>query len=250
MMASVDGLKVLVTGAASGIGEAIAAKFAACGASVVGLDRVRGASRPLVTPVVADLSDDVSVRAAVAEAGVVLGGLDVVINNAGIGATGSIEENSDDEWHKVFDVNVLGLVRVTRAALPLLRASDHASIVNIASIVSDMGLPLRALYTASKGAVTSLTRAMAADCLADGIRVNAVHPGTADTPWIGRLLDAADDAETARSALAARQPHGRLVSADEVASAVVYLAGRASGSTNGSILTVDGGLTAMRAPTS
>jgi 2-keto-3-deoxy-L-fuconate dehydrogenase len=245
-MASVEGLRVLVTGASSGIGAAIARQFASQRASVVALDRLPSQDEPGVTAVRADLSNDASVRAAVARAGELLGGLDVVVNNAGIGAMGSIEDNSDDEWHRVFDINVVGIVRVSRAAMPLLRVSECASIVNIASVVSDVGLPQRALYTATKGAVTSLTRAMAADLLTDAIRVNAVHPGTAATPWVDRLLSAAADADAARAQLEARQPHGRLVTADEVAAAVLYLAGRDAGSTNGTVLAVDGGLTGVR----
>ena len=119
----------------------------------------------------------------------VLGGLEVLVNCAGIGAQGRVEDNDDSEWHHVFDVNVIGMVRVTRACLPALRASAPAAIVNVSSIAATTGLPDRALYSATKGAVLSLTLAMAADLLRDGIRVNAVNPGTTDTPWIGRLLD-------------------------------------------------------------
>ena len=157
-----------------------------------------------------------------------MGGLDVVINNAGIGAQGTVEANEIDEWRHVLDVNVLGMVRVTRAALPHLRKSDKAAIVNTCSIVATAGLPERALYSASKGAVLSLTLAMAADHLREGIRVNCVNPGTADTPWIGRLLSKAPDPAAERAALEARQPSGRLVSADEVADAVLYLASPAA----------------------
>src|SRR6185437_6285297 len=121
------------------------------------------------------------------------------------------------QWHQVFDVNVVGVVRVTRAALPYLRASGHAAIVNTCSIAATAGLPNRALYSASKGAILSLTLAMATDHLADGIRVNCVNPGTADTPWVQRLLAAAPDPEAERRALEQRQPMGRLVSAEEVA---------------------------------
>src|SRR5205814_9159266 len=128
----------------------------------------------------ADISDDAAVRAAVAEAVGSLGGLDILVNNAGVGAQGGIEGNDDDEWHRVLDINVVGLVRVTRAALPALRASGKAAIVNTCSIAATAGLPDRALYSASKGAILSLTRAMAADLLPEGIRVNAVNPGTAD----------------------------------------------------------------------
>jgi NAD(P)-dependent dehydrogenase (short-subunit alcohol dehydrogenase family) len=174
------------------------------------------------------------------------GGLDVLVNNAGIGAQGGVEDNPDDEWHRVLDVNVVGMVRVTRAALPYLRASSRAAIVNTASIAATAGLPQRALYSASKGAVLSLTLAMAADHVREGIRVNCVNPGTADTPWIGRLLDAAADPGAERAALEARQPTGRLVTADEVAHAIVHLAGPAAASTTGTSLAVDGGMQGLR----
>jgi len=194
----------------------------------------------------ADVSNDTEVRRAVASAIERLGGLDILVNNAGIGAQGGIEDNDDAEWHQVFDVNVVGMVRVTRAALPALRQSGSAAIVNTASIAATAGLPSRALYSATKGAVLSMTLAMAADLIREGIRVNAINPGTADTPWIGRLLDKADDPAAERAALEARQPHGRLVSPDEVAAAVAFLASPASGSTTGTALAVDGGMAGLR----
>ncbi|MFD8967960.1 SDR family NAD(P)-dependent oxidoreductase [Streptomyces sp. NPDC059568] len=245
-----DGLGALVTGGASGIGLATARLLAAEGARVAVLDRAEApdeaAAEGFAVHVRADIGDDASVVAGVAEAVAALGGLDVLVNNAGIGAQGGIEDNGDDEWHRVLDINVLGLVRVTRAALPALRASAHASVVNIGSIAATAGLPQRALYSASKGAVLSLTRAMAADLLPEGIRVNAVNPGTADTPWVSRLLDRADDPAAEYAALAARQPHGRLVGADEIAAAVAYLASPAAASTTGAALAVDGGMDGLR----
>src|SRR6202035_4628764 len=141
---------------------------------------------------------------------------DILVNNAGIGAAGTVADNPDDEWHHVYDVNVVGMVRVTRAALPYLRASAHPPVVNTCSVAATAGLPQRALYSATKGAVLSLTLAMAADHIHEGIRVNCVNPGTADPPWIGRLLDQADDPAAERAALDRRQPMGRLVSADEI----------------------------------
>ena len=242
-MTDFEGLRALITGGASGIGLAVATRLADEGAAVAVLDR---ADTGPFTYLRADLSDDAAVRAAVDGAVQSLGGLDILVNNAGVGAQGGIEANDDDEWHRVFDINVVGLVRVTRAALPALRASEHAAIVNTCSIAAIAGLPNRALYSATKGAVLSLTRAMAADLLPDGIRVNAVNPGTADTPWIGRLLDSAADPAAERAALEARQPHGRLVSADEVAAAVAYLASPAAGSTTGTSLAVDGGMDGLR----
>lgn len=175
-----------------------------------------------------------------------LGRLDVVVANAGIGAAGTVADNEDDEWHRVLDVNLLGVVRTVRAALPYLRRSPSAAVVVTSSVAANAGLPDRALYSASKGAVQSLAMAMAADHVREGIRVNAVAPGTVDTPWVGRLLAKADDPVAERAALEARQPHGRMVSAEEIARAVAYLASPASGSTTGTVLPVDGGMGGLR----
>jgi NAD(P)-dependent dehydrogenase (short-subunit alcohol dehydrogenase family) len=243
------GLSAVVTGGASGLGLGAARLLAARGATVVVLDRQAppdGSLADGITSVVADVADDGAVRAAVDEAAARLGGLDVVVNNAGVGAVGTVEDNSDDEWLRVYDVNVLGAVRVSRAALPYLRRSDHACIVMTCSVAAVVGLPQRALYSATKGALTALTLAMAADHVADGIRVNAVHPGTADTPWVSRLLDGAADPAAERRALEARQPIGRLVSVDEVAEAIAYLASPLSGSTTATVLAVDGGMVNLR----
>lgn len=247
-MSDYAGLRAIVTGGASGIGAAIVAAFVREGVKVALLDRDPGGPIDGVLALQVDVTDASAVHEAVDEAARQLGGLDIVVNNAGIGAQGDVAANADDEWLHVLNVNVVGIARVSRAALPHLRKSDHAAIVNTGSIVATTGLPNRALYSASKGAVISLTRAMAADHLADGIRVNCVSPGTADTPWIERLLAVADDPEAARAALAARQPHGRLVSASEIADAVLYLASPRSGSTNGHVLAVDGGLGAIQVP--
>jgi 2-keto-3-deoxy-L-fuconate dehydrogenase len=237
--------RVVVTGGSSGIGPATALRFVADGATVVSLDLVAPPDES-IRWFATDVSDDASVRAGVAAAVDALGGLDVLVNNAGIGAQGTVEDNSDDQWLKVLDINVLGMVRVSRAALPALRRSPVACIVNTCSIAATAGLPQRALYSASKGAVLALTRAMAADHIGEGIRVNCVNPGTADTPWVGRLLAAAEDPETERAALEARQPMGRLVTADEVAAAIQYLASPAAGSTTGTDLAVDGGMSGLR----
>ncbi|HEX6347050.1 SDR family oxidoreductase [Umezawaea sp.] len=239
-------LVAVVTGGASGIGLATATLLASRGARVACLDLdADGVGAPLLG-LTADVTDDEGVRAAVAAVVEEFGRIDVVVNNAGIGAQGDVAANSDDEWRRVLDVNVLGMVRVSRAALPHLRESPSAAIVNTCSVAAWAGLPQRALYSASKGAVHALTLAMAADHVREGIRVNAVAPGTADTPWIGRLLDAAPDPDAERASLEARQPHGRLVSADEVAGAVAYLASPLSGSTTGTILAVDGGMHGLR----
>jgi NAD(P)-dependent dehydrogenase (short-subunit alcohol dehydrogenase family) len=244
-MGDFDGLKALVTGGAAGIGLATATALQQAGAQVAILD-VAAAGPAGFGYAQADIREDAAVRDAVQQVVASLGGLDVLVNNAGIGAQGGVEDNPDEEWHRVLDVNVVGLVRVTRAALPSLRESKSAAIVNTCSIAATAGLPQRALYSASKGAVLSLTLAMAADLLPAGIRVNAVNPGTADTPWVGRLLESAADPAAERAALEARQPHGRLVSADEVAAAIVFLASPVSGSTTGTALAVDGGMAGLR----
>ena len=242
-MAELSGLAAVVTGGGSGIGLAAARLLASRGAQVAVLDIKPGDE---FTGLAADVTDDASVREAVGTAAERLGGIDILVNNAGIGAIGAVDGNSDEEWHRVFDVNVVGMVRVARAVLPYLRASEHASIVNTCSVAAIAGLPQRALYSATKGAVLSLTLAMAADHIHEGIRVNCVMPGTADTPWIGRLLDQADDPAAERAALERRQPMGRLVSADEVAAGIAYLASPMASAVTGTSLAIDGGMAGLR----
>jgi NAD(P)-dependent dehydrogenase (short-subunit alcohol dehydrogenase family) len=240
------GLTAIVTGGAAGIGAAVVARLLEGGADVAVLDlRIDGADEAAFA-VQADVADDASVRAAVAAVVERFGGIDIVVNNAGIGAQGTVEEATDDEWARVFDINVVGMARVSRAALPHLRESEAAAIVNTCSVAATAGLPARAVYSATKGAVLALTRAMAADHLREGIRVNCVNPGTADTPWVGRLLDSASDPAAERAALAARQPHGRLVAPEEIAEAIVYLASPRNRSTTGTSLAVDGGMQELR----
>jgi 2-keto-3-deoxy-L-fuconate dehydrogenase len=237
----------VVTGAASGIGEAACACFLGEGASVGALDvSPFTLESPRALPVVADVTDQKSMDAAMAEVAQRFGGIDILINNAGISAVGSVEENSDEEWARVLNVNVTGIVRGTKAALPYLRRSAHAAIVNTSSIAATAGLVKRALYSASKGAVHALTLSMAADLVAEGIRVNAVSPGTADTPWVARLLARTADPGEERRKLEARQPMGRMVSAKEIAAAMLYLASPAAGATTGTSLAVDGGVSGLR----
>jgi NAD(P)-dependent dehydrogenase (short-subunit alcohol dehydrogenase family) len=241
-----EGLVAAVTGGASGIGLATAQLLAAKGARVAVLDLKPDDVPEPLTGFRCDVASDAEVTSAIDAVAERFGRLDVLVNNAGIGAQGDVTANSDDEWHRVFDVNVVGMVRLTRAALPHLKASPSAVVVNTCSIAAWAGLPARALYSATKGAVLSLTLAMATDHLPDRVRVNCVCPGTADTPWVGRLLDTAADPAAERDALAARQPMGRLVTAGEVANAIAYLASPLSSSTTGTALAVDGGMHGLR----
>ena len=242
-----DGLVAVITGGASGIGAATATQLRDRGARVAVLDRSYSVvTQAATTEVPCDVADSASTRAAIDSVVGALGSVDILINNAGIGASGTVTDNDDEEWQRVLSVNVVGIARMTRAALPSLLKSSHAAIVNTCSVLANVGVPQRALYSASKGAVQALTLAMAADFVKQGIRVNGVTPGTADTPWVRRLLDQAPDAEAAAAALRARQPMGRLVSADEVAFAIAYLASPLSGSTTGTMLAVDGGMDGIR----
>jgi NAD(P)-dependent dehydrogenase (short-subunit alcohol dehydrogenase family) len=240
-----EGLVAVVTGGAAGIGAATACLLLSRGASVAALD-LSGDAPDGVVGLACDVTDRGSVEVAVASVVERFGRLDVVVNNAGIGAQGDVAANDDTEWARVLDVNVTGIARVSAAALPHLRRSSHAAIVNTCSAVAFVGVKNRALYSASKGAVFAMTLAMAADHVQEGIRVNAVAPGTTDTAWIGRLLDGTDDPEAAAAALRARQPLGRLVSAGEVAQSIASLASPLASATTGAVLRVDGGMTSLR----
>jgi 2-keto-3-deoxy-L-fuconate dehydrogenase len=247
-MGDFDGMVALVTGGASGIGAATAGLLAERGARVAVLDLDPDAADARHLRLACDVGDRASVDGAVGRVAADLGGLDVVVNNAGIGAQGDVAANDDDEWRRVLDVNVVGIVRVSRAGLPHLRRSERAAVVNTCSVVATLGLPNRALYAASKGAVLALTLAMAADHVREGIRVNCVTPGTVETPWVGRLLEAAGDPAAELAALRARQPLGRLVGPAEVAAAIAYLASPQNGATTGTALAVDGGMAGLRLP--
>jgi len=246
-MGVLEGLVAVVTGGASGIGQAAVSCFLREGASVGALDvSPFSLDSAKALTVVADVTDQTSMDDAIFAVAERFGGIDILVNNAGIGAVGSVEENTDEEWARVLDVNVTGIVRGTKAALPYLRRSSHAAIVNTSSIAATAGLVKRALYSASKGAVHALTLSMAADLVAEGIRVNTVAPSTADTPWVARLLARTADPDEERRKLEARQPMGRMVSADEVAAAMLYLVSPAAGGTTGMSLAVDGGMSGLR----
>jgi 2-keto-3-deoxy-L-fuconate dehydrogenase len=229
-----EGKRALVTGAGSGIGAAVARKLAAEGAEVIvaDLEPEAVAGELGAKAVVFDVRDEQQVAPAMAD-------LDVLVNVAGIGSTTNAPETTLDVWENVFAVNARGTFLCCKHAIPGMAARGGGSIVNIASVAGLVGLRNRAAYCASKGAVIALTRALAVDHVGDGIRVNAVAPGTVDSPWVRRLVE---DVGESLDALRARQPLGRLGTPEEIADAVAYLA--AAEFVTGSVLVIDGGLTA------
>jgi 2-keto-3-deoxy-L-fuconate dehydrogenase len=230
--------RVLITGGASGIGAACAERFRADGCRVAVLDR-NGPSAELAFT--CDVTDADTLAAAVDEAAAALGGLDVVVAAAGIAGRGTVADTEPAAWDAVLAVNLRGVYLTAHATIPHLRAAGGGAIVNIASQLGVVAAANAAAYCASKGAVISLTRAMAIDHGPEGIRVNCVCPGPTDTPLLDPYFGGAPDPAAERRAYEAMQLHGRLVSAGEIAGAVAYLADPASGSTMGAALVVDGG---------
>lgn len=226
---------VIITGSAGGIGQALMAQFQELGDEVVGLDLADGT----------DLTDPAACDAAVGRVLREHGRVDVLVNNAGVGATGDVVASTREDWQRVFEVNVYAVAQLSKAVLPDMRVRGDGCIVNTCSVASVVGLVDRAVYSASKGAVLSLTRAMAADEAAFGVRVNCVSPGTVDGPWIRRLIDASDEPDRTAEALRRRQPLGRLVDPAEVAAAVAYLSDPTT-YTTGQNLVLDGGIDALR----
>jgi NAD(P)-dependent dehydrogenase (short-subunit alcohol dehydrogenase family) len=233
-MSGLAGKRALVTGAGSGIGAAVARKLAAEDAEVIVADLSPEAVADELgaQALVLDVRDEEQVASS-------MGDLDVLVNVAGIGSTTNAPETTLEVWENVFAVNARGTFLCCKHAIPGMAARGGGSIVNIASVAGLIGLRNRAAYSASKGAVIALTRALAVDHVADGIRVNAVAPGTVDSPWVRRLVE---DVGESIDALRARQPMGRLGTPEEIADAVVYLA--AAEFVTGSVLVIDGGLTA------
>jgi meso-butanediol dehydrogenase / (S,S)-butanediol dehydrogenase / diacetyl reductase len=233
--------RALVTGAASGIGEATARRLHAEGADVVLADvdaeRLESLARELgdrATARVLDVRDEAQVPPATV-------GLDVLVNVAGIGSTQDAPGTPLELWEDVFAVNARGTFLCCKHAIPGMRERGGGAIVNVSSVAALVGLKNRVAYSASKGAVVALTRALAVDHVADGIRVNAVCPGTVDSPWVRRLVEEVGES---LDALRARQPMGRLGTTDEIADAIAYLASDSAAFVTGSVLVIDGGLTA------
>jgi 2-keto-3-deoxy-L-fuconate dehydrogenase len=238
-----EGKTAFVTGAGSGIGEAVARALHRDGARVtladISLERVQSLAGELgedrAVAQALDVREEGQVRQAIP------GDLDVLINIAGIGSTTTAPETSLEIWEDVFAVNARGTFLTCKHAIPSMIERGGGSIVNMASVAGLVGLRNRAAYCASKGAVIAFTRALAVDHVAAGVRVNAVCPGTVDSPWVQRLVA---DASESLDALRARQPMGRLGRPGEIAEAVLYLASDAAAFVTGTVLTIDGGLTA------
>jgi 2-keto-3-deoxy-L-fuconate dehydrogenase len=250
MSGRLDAMTAIVTGAGSGIGRAVALRFAAEGAAVLAVARSDSAEAVAheagerghtVQAARCDVSDEADVNGLYERFDADLGpDLHVLVNAAGVGSFTAAPDTALETWERVFAVNARGVFLMSKHALPRLRPPD-ASIVNVASVAGLVGVPSRAAYCASKGAVIAFTRAMAVDHVDAGIRVNSVSPGTTDTPWVDRVV--ADQGES-RDDLAARQPMGRLGTAEEIAEAALYLASREAAFTTGTELVVDGGVTA------
>jgi 2-keto-3-deoxy-L-fuconate dehydrogenase len=236
--------RVVVTGAGSGIGREMVTRFLDEGADVVGADLDPAGVPARALAVRADVSSPTDVAGLIDRATSALGGIDILCNNAGIGSTTNVLDADVDEWDRVFAVNVRGTFLGIKYALPGMLAQGHGVIVNTASIAGQVGLPDRAAYCASKGAVIALTRQVAIQWARAGIRCNCVCPGTVDSPWVGRLLAAADDPAARRAALVARQPMGRLGRPAEIAAAALYLASDEAAFVTGTELVIDGGMVA------
>lgn len=199
-------------------------------------------------PLLADVRDGVAVKIAVDGFLQARGRLDLLVNNASVSCVGGIEVGTDAEWQNTFDINMMGQMRVLRAALPWLRASEAASVVAMSSCTALNGIPERALYSASKGAVQAMMLSVATDLADEGIRVNCIAPATVDTPFMAELAGHSPDPAAKRRSFEARQPTGHMVGPDEISNAVLFLANPANRSVTGTALVVDGGMGTMRRP--
>ena len=250
-MDRLEGKRVIVTGAGNGIGRAIALRLSSEGARVVLADvdeeaaggvaaELEGESLVHKTDVTRDADFEALVGRAVSE----WGGLDVMVNNAGVGVAGTAVTTTEEEYDRVMDVCVRGTFLGMKHAIPAIKNSGGGSVINMSSVAALIGLVDRAVYSAAKGAIYSMTRASAIDHVGEGVRVNCIAPGTVDTPWVARITSGYDDPEEARANMRFRQPHGRLVSPEEIAAMAAYLAADESASVIGACMIVDGGVTA------
>jgi 2-keto-3-deoxy-L-fuconate dehydrogenase len=236
------GLKAVVTAAAQGIGRAIAERFAAEGATVwacdIAGDKLSGFASPSIVPLVFDATDPDALAAALGPVGTV----DILVNGVGWVHHGSILDTSPEDWAKSFRINVDPMFHAIRLLLPGMLAARRGSIINIASAASSVkGFPNRTAYGASKAAVIGLTKAVAADTAASGVRINAICPGTIDSPSLQDRINAFPDPVAARAAFIARQPMGRLGRPEEIAALAAFLAADEGSYATGTAFLLDGG---------
>jgi NAD(P)-dependent dehydrogenase (short-subunit alcohol dehydrogenase family) len=245
----------IITGGGSGIGRATAVLFAREGAGLAIADKRKEAAQAVseecarhgvaAIAIEMDVAKTADARRMVDDTLKAFGRLDVLINNAGYGIAGSVLDTDEQAWDDLMSVNVRGVFLCAKFAIPAMKANGGGAIVNTASVVAAVGIRNRAAYCASKGAVAALTRAIAMDHVADGIRCNAVAPGTIDTPYFSEILAKSADAATIRHGLEQRQLMGRLGTPEEIAAGILFLASDESRFATGSILTLDGGWTAQ-----
>jgi NAD(P)-dependent dehydrogenase (short-subunit alcohol dehydrogenase family) len=250
-MERLEGKRAIVTGAANGIGRAIALRLASEGARVVLADVDEEAAGGVADEIdgetlihKTDVTRGEDVEALVGRTVSEWGGLDVMVNNAGVGVAGTAITTTEEEYDRVMDVCVRGTFLGMKHAIPAIKDSGGGSVINMSSIAALVGIVDRAVYSAAKGAIYSITRASAIDHVGEGVRVNCIAPGTVDTPWVARITSGYDDPEEARANMRARQPHGRLVSPEEIAAMAAYLASDEAASVIGACMVVDGGVTA------
>ncbi len=248
-----DNKVVLITGSGAGIGRAAALAYAREGARIVVNSQSTGSGAGTLALLQADGRDahfvqgDISrnedARRLVEETVGTFGRLDILVNNAGIVLPGRVDNISEDDWDRTFDVNVKGTYFMSRHAIEAMRQNGGGVIVNVASVAAERGIPDRAAYSASKGAMLSLTRAMARDYLKENIRVNCVSPGTTYTPSLEQRLQAFADPEKARADFVARQPMGRFGRDEEIAAAILFASSDEAAFMNGENISINGGMT-------
>jgi 2-keto-3-deoxy-L-fuconate dehydrogenase len=237
---NLSGKTALVTAAAAGIGRSAAHALARAGVDVIATDVDEAGLRVLAGPRIVTRRLDVLDAAAVTALAGAIDKVDILFNCAGIVHTGTVLDCTEEELNFAYDLNVKAMARTIRAVLPGMVERGDGAIINMASVASSVkGVPNRFAYSVTKAAVIGLTKAVAADFVAKGVRCNAICPGTVDTPSLQARMHAQGDYETARATFVARQPAGRLGNADEIAELVVYLAGATY--TTGQIHVIDGG---------
>jgi NAD(P)-dependent dehydrogenase (short-subunit alcohol dehydrogenase family) len=250
-MDRLESKRAIVTGAAAGIGRAIALRLAGEGARVALADVDEEAVRKVASVIEGetlvrrtDVTRAGEVEALVSSVVEEWGGLDVMVNNAGVGVAATVVNTTEEDYERVMDVCVRGTLLGMKYAIPAIKGSGGGSVINMSSVAALVGIQDRAVYSAAKGAILSLTRAAAIDHVAEGVRVNCIAPGTVDTPWVSRITAGYDDPEEARANMQARQPHSRFVTPEEIAAMAAYLASDEAGSCIGACMIVDGGVTA------